>query len=147
MLARRMARAITGAATLAKPAGSPRLRSVIRIGATGVLERVGRLRGERSVGGAHDEPFAGYELAHLRHVLQPPPEEPGYEGKGQQVAVPGYDVMALNTLTPHPVYAWMRWAQILSPTRDGIRRARTVLDESLGMVREKWRRRVASAGI
>ena len=29
-----------------------------------------------------------------------------------------FDLVALGELTPHPVYAWMRWAQILSPRVD-----------------------------
>ncbi len=29
-----------------------------------------------------------------------------------------HDFTALNQLMPHPVYAWMGWAQILSPTRE-----------------------------
>jgi hypothetical protein len=28
----------------------------------------------------------------------------------------GHDFAALDVLTPHPVYAWMGWVQILSPT-------------------------------
>jgi hypothetical protein len=49
----------------------------------------------------------------------------------------------LDVLAPHPVYAWMRWVQILSPTADRFEALRPLLAESLGLVREKWRRRVA----
>lgn len=42
-----------------------------------------------------------------------PPRPP----KGGTVAT-GHDFTALDTLMPHPVYAWMGWAQILSPSRE-----------------------------
>lgn len=29
----------------------------------------------------------------------------------------GHDFSALNILTPHPVYGWMSWVQILSPSK------------------------------
>jgi hypothetical protein len=30
----------------------------------------------------------------------------------------GYDFTAHNVLSPHPIYAWMGWAQVLNPDRD-----------------------------
>jgi len=51
------------------------------------------------------------------------------------------DVSALNRLTPHPVYAWMRWAQILSPTPRQFAALRPRLEESLSLGRTKWRSR------
>jgi hypothetical protein len=44
---------------------------------------------------------------------------------------------------PHPVYAWMRWVQILSPTRAQFESLRTDLDESFELVKAKWKRRKA----
>ena len=44
----------------------------------------------------------------------PQPERPG---KGEVVDT-GDDFTAIDILTPHPVYAWMGWVQVLSPTRD-----------------------------
>ena len=41
--------------------------------------------------------------------------KPARPAKGQIVAT-GDDFTALDTLTPHPVYAWMSWAQILNPS-------------------------------
>jgi hypothetical protein len=49
----------------------------------------------------------------------------------------------LDTLSPHPVYAWMGWAQILSPTAARFDELRPLLAESLALVRHKWKRRVA----
>ena len=42
-----------------------------------------------------------------------PPRRPGKGG----VVETGDDFTAINTLMPHPVYAWMGWVQVLSPTR------------------------------
>jgi hypothetical protein len=33
----------------------------------------------------------------------------------------GHDFSLLNELTPHPVYAWMGWVQVLSPTEQTMR--------------------------
>jgi hypothetical protein len=57
--------------------------------------------------------------------------------------LPGHDVTQLGVLTPHPVYAWMRWVQILAPSTDSFEALRPLLTESLGLVREKWKRRGA----
>jgi hypothetical protein len=42
---------------------------------------------------------------------------PGRPAKGGVVETDD-DFTALNVLMPHPIYAWMGWAQILSPTID-----------------------------
>jgi hypothetical protein len=39
---------------------------------------------------------------------------------------------------PHPVYAWMRWVQILTSSREQFDRLRPLLAESLDEVRAKW---------
>jgi hypothetical protein len=68
-----------------------------------------------------------------------PPKRPP---KGGVVALPDYDPTQLNHLMPHPVYAWMRWVQILSPTRAQFESLRPSLDESLALVKTRWRRRI-----
>lgn len=68
---------------------------------------------------------------------------PARPPKGGVVELPGYDLTRLDELTPHPVYAWMSWAQILSPTPGGFEALRPLLAESLELVREKWKRRAA----
>jgi hypothetical protein len=70
----------------------------------------------------------------------PPPRRPA---KGGRLDLHGHDVAQLGVLTPHPVYAWMRWVQILSPTHDRFEALRPLLAESLELVREKWTRRPA----
>jgi hypothetical protein len=80
MFALRTAAVITGAATLANPAGSP-LVARGRPG-TGVVQRgprVGGLHGKRPPGGAYDQPFARYQLDDLAGLGQPPAEEVGDE--------------------------------------------------------------------
>jgi hypothetical protein len=54
------------------------------------------------------------------------------------------DSATLNRLTPHPVYAWMGWVQILSPTPQEFDALRPLFEESLALVRAKWRRRQAA---
>ena len=57
------------------------------------------------------------------------------------VALPDYDPTQLGELMPHPVYAWMRWVQILSPSRPQFESLRPHLDASLEHVQAKWKRR------
>ena len=68
---------------------------------------------------------------------------PGRPPKGGVVALPDYDPTRLHELMPHPVYAWMRWVQILSPTAADFEPLRPLLAQSLAVVRTKWRRRGA----
>jgi Family of unknown function (DUF6194) len=70
-----------------------------------------------------------------------PPPRPA---RGQVVRIAS-DPSALGELGPHPVYAWMRWVQILSPTRGQFVALQPLLEESLGLVRSRWERRQAAA--
>jgi hypothetical protein len=54
------------------------------------------------------------------------------------------DPAALNELGLHPVYAWMRWVQILAPTAREFAALRPSLEESLELVRARWERRPAA---
>jgi hypothetical protein len=42
----------------------------------------------------------------------------------------GHDFAALDVLTPHPIYAWMGWLQILSPTAPRYAELRTLIEEA-----------------
>jgi len=64
--------------------------------------------------------------------------------KGGVVDLAGYDLTRLGHLMPHPVYAWMRWVQILSPTREQYDSLRLLLSESLQVVKAKWAQRTTS---
>jgi hypothetical protein len=67
-----------------------------------------------------------------------PPTRPP---KGSVVALPDYDPTRVNELMPHPIYAWMRWVQILSPTAERFEVFRPMLDESFALVKARWQRR------
>lgn len=71
-------------------------------------------------------------------------ETPARPPKGGVVALPCYDPSRLGALMPHPVYAWMRWVQILSPTAAAFESLRPHLDESFELVRGRWSRRTAA---
>jgi hypothetical protein len=71
-------------------------------------------------------------------------ETPARPRKGGVVDLPDYDPTRLRELMPHPVYAWMRWVQILAPTPADFDELRPVLYESLELVRAKWKRRKAA---
>ena len=42
----------------------------------------------------------------------------------------GHDFTKVNTLMPHPIYAWMHWVQILSPESDKWNSLQDLLAES-----------------
>jgi hypothetical protein len=54
------------------------------------------------------------------------------------------DPAALHELTPHPIYAWMRWVQVLCPTRAQFEMLIPLVEGSLDSVRAKWAGRLAS---
>jgi hypothetical protein len=66
-----------------------------------------------------------------------PPRPP----KGGVVELPGYDPTRIGELMPHPVYAWMRWVQILSPAAADLDPLRPLLAESLELAKTRWGRR------
>jgi hypothetical protein len=70
---------------------------------------------------------------------QPPRRPP----KGGTVDIAGYDLTRLGELTPHPVYAWMRWVQILSLSRPHYESLKPLLAESLEVVKARWTKRTA----
>ena len=71
-----------------------------------------------------------------------PPRPP----KGGVVELAGYDPTRLGELMPHPVYGWMGWVQILSPTAERFEALAPLLAESLDLVKVKWRRHHARDG-
>ncbi|HVE68313.1 MAG TPA: DUF6194 family protein [Solirubrobacteraceae bacterium] len=70
---------------------------------------------------------------------------PARPPKGGVVDIPRYDPTRLDQLLPHPVYAWMSWAMILSPSRAALRSLRAPMLESLDAVRARGRGRKGSA--
>lgn len=71
----------------------------------------------------------------------PRPERPA---KGAIVAT-GHDFTALNELTPHPVYAWMGWVQVLCPTERTVRDLEPLLNDAYDKARTAFERRTAKS--
>ena len=69
---------------------------------------------------------------------------PPRPSKGRAVDLAGLDLTCLGELAAHPVYAWMRWVQILSPTREQYEALKPLLLDSLESVKAKWRKGNAS---
>jgi hypothetical protein len=69
-------------------------------------------------------------------------ERPARPVKGGYVAS-GHDFTALNVLMPHPVYAWMGWAQILSPSRDRFDEILPLIEEAHAAAVEKFNKKTA----
>ena len=65
---------------------------------------------------------------------------PARPPKGGVVAL-DMDLTQLDVVLPHPVYAWMRWVQILSPSPESFAAVRSSLNASLESARVKWRSR------
>jgi Family of unknown function (DUF6194) len=65
-------------------------------------------------------------------------QRPRRPPKGSSVDLGGYDLTRLGELMPHSVYAWMRWVQILSPSRPQYEALKPLLAESLEVVKTKW---------
>ena len=63
--------------------------------------------------------------------------------KGRAVTLEGHDLTRLDVLTPHPVYAWMCWVQVLAPTPADLDALQPLLEDSLQLVKAKWKRRTA----
>ncbi len=77
----------------------------------------------------------------------PRPAQPAKGG----VVNTGHDFAALDVLTPHPVYAWMGWVQILSPTASSYAEIRPLIEEAHRLAVAKFgarqRRSARSAAI
>jgi predicted DNA-binding protein (MmcQ/YjbR family) len=56
----------------------------------------------------------------------------------------GHDFKRLNTLLPHPVYAWMSWVCVLNPDEAMIQELASLLDESYDLVVKKYAKRIKS---
>ncbi len=68
---------------------------------------------------------------------------PARPSKGGVVAT-GHDFTQLNVLMPHPVYAWMGWVQLLSPSREAFDALLPLLDAAHAAATAACARRVAA---
>jgi hypothetical protein len=85
----------------------------------------------RSAFGLSDATFA--------RLFGPRPARPA-RGK---VAGMAFDGGALDRLTPHPVYAWLGWAHILSPTAASVGVIEPLPSESYARAQAGYRTRIA----
>ena len=69
------------------------------------------------------------------------PERPA---KGQ--AVTGYDFTQINTILPHPVYAWMGWVCILNPDFAMFETCKPLLDKAYAKAAELTAKKLAQSG-
>ncbi len=54
----------------------------------------------------------------------------------------GHDFSALDTITPHPIYAWMNWIQILSPSADRLDEIFPLIDDAYTLATKKYQQRI-----
>jgi hypothetical protein len=79
-------------------------------------------------------PAGGYEA-----LFGPRPARPA---RGGSVAT-GHDFTAVDELMPHPVYGWMGWVQILSPSRRTFAEIQPLLSAGYESAVHKYTRQVA----
>ncbi|MEL7070975.1 MAG: DUF6194 family protein [Cyanobacteria bacterium J06581_3] len=70
-------------------------------------------------------------------------EKPPRPGKGSVVTT-GHDFTKLNELMPHPVYAWMGWVQVLSPTVETFEKILPLLKEAHAASVQKFDKKTSS---
>ncbi len=66
---------------------------------------------------------------------------PARPNKGGVVAT-GHDFQECNVFMPHPIYAWMGWAQILSPSQEQYERIRHLIVQAYELARQKFSKKV-----
>ncbi len=54
----------------------------------------------------------------------------------------GHDFSEINILTPHPIYAWMSWVCILSPSKEAVEEIYPMIVEGHGVAVEKFNKKV-----
>ncbi len=84
----------------------------------------------------------GLPRARYEERFGPRPPRPA---KGGTVAT-GHDFTRLGELMPHPVYAWMGWVQILSPSRRDLEALWPLVTESHADVMRRYERRIRAGG-
>ena len=52
-----------------------------------------------------------------------------------------YDFTALDKIMPHPVYAWMSWVCVLTPSGETFERLKPLIYESYAFAQEKFRKK------
>lgn len=65
---------------------------------------------------------------------------PKRPAKGEIVAM-DFDFSALDTLLPHPVYAWMGWVCVLNPSEETFEALKPYISEAYAFAQEKFKKR------
>ncbi len=73
----------------------------------------------------------------FQHLFGAIPARPAAGG----VVAMDYDFAALDTLMPHPVYAWMSWVCVLNPSAQTFETLKPLIRESYIFAQEKFRKR------
>ncbi|MEL6398838.1 MAG: DUF6194 family protein [Cyanobacteria bacterium J06607_6] len=68
------------------------------------------------------------------------PERPAKGG----IVTADYDFTALNELMPHPIYAWMSWAQILCPSDSQFETIFPLIEEAYQRAIKKFEKKTAN---
>ena len=61
--------------------------------------------------------------------------------KAGQIVKMDFDFTELDTILPHPVYAWMGWVCVLNPSAQTIEAFKALMQESYTFAREKFNKR------
>ena len=83
----------------------------------------------------------GLPPASYEQLFGPRPPRPHKGG----IVRTGHAFTELNTLTPHPVYAWMGWVQVLSPTDETMRDLAPLLTVAYQKARIAFNKRVGAS--
>ena len=70
-------------------------------------------------------------------MFGPIPKRPPASG----VVEMDYDFTTLDVIMPHPVYAWMGWVGVLSPSEKTFDRLKPLIQESYEYAQEKFKKR------
>lgn len=79
----------------------------------------------------------GLRKTTFQHLFGEIPKRPT---KGKTVDIQ-YDFTAVNTLIPHPVYAWMAWVRILNPSEESFEQILPLIQEAYDYAKDKYRKR------
>jgi Family of unknown function (DUF6194) len=63
-----------------------------------------------------------------------------------EIVETGDDFTSLNLLMPHPIYAWMGWAQVLNPTAETYAHVFPLIEGAHQIAIGKFNKKVASLG-
>ena len=65
---------------------------------------------------------------------------PARAAAGELVDMP-YDFGSMDTILPHPVYAWMGWISIINPSKHTFEELKVFIQESYDYAKEKYSKR------